>query len=1189
MSSNKLNEKPAQQISAAATMQRNAAAATAAGGSGAEKCDFCDRVGLPILPLRYAVVPTFVPGTVSDPLQKANLGADFKANPGGGLQGHRYALRTLRKGYVMVYLGSGQWNAYVVSEGGHLRKLADVDDPDFKNDREMSAKCKSEGHNIPASFIHIPALPAGGVRKLPTKVWVAFSDVLWTKAVRKQYEGGGAAAGDRKARMQEYATASLGKVADTLPDAFQLPSTEAATSKVLNDTVLEYAATEAQAKQRSEYDAVDPYDPKKRNHVQWRSAHGVHMRTGENVAMGKHATQLTESNRDKLMASAVVLYDPIGIVQELNSTRLDFIEGRQSFMSHESIARPLLISQAIVGLKTFIGEQVAATVRDEETKQGLPDTQTHVVSHGGGGIPGAYVRPQTSTYTDTRAERSTNKANKLWDSLQDHYRESDRAAFEKNVMSTLKSFTLWLNRTDADYASLCGHADWVLRRGDYDIDSPEQQDLLIEAFAPCLGGGPSNDPLNADPKKPTEGIKTYEMWVKYLGMDPADKANPLYVALFGDQKEFLDYLLPDGADPTQDKLDKGSKLYKAIKTVIGTKEITSDTWTQFKREGFKGVLADDVMVGGEMKPPRSAQSKVDNPVRLGGANALSAVRKSWVPKAAGAASHTLLALGGALSRLGADAVGAVYRATALRAVQGAVMLYERREIFLVTTRIKLREYLAYLNDIAFKSSATALGMASRTVKQVAQRGALTVRSMAVSGALRISDPKVRDAFIDVMAFAYNDLNNVSNAMGEIPGQLDAAGAAHDAAQAMKAGENAAMAAAMRVHPFSLSPQTQAFVSAAGSKARAMRLGGADLIKSITRSSLRISGTGSGILAVGSLVMQVWSLKDNAQKAEKAFVGNNEARVLVTAGAVAVLGAVMELAGVAGKLAAAKWATRVSRLGSAIGGAASVVEGIQAAMAGVRTGSHGDNDAKRLYYYASAFLIVGGGLGIYGGLTGAALLGPIGWALILIAAGIAFLYFAAQAEDTQAGIWLDRCYWGKGSRYANASNPADRPWGPKEVNDELAQLNAIVLGMNGETGFNDDYWGLENYDTVKAKITFPFFDPNAGAYEWRLVAKGSKGNRSITLAKGSWGQMPDDPESIIVRGTARKQNIDNTPYFKNLRISPPMPGGPDNKAHVIEVSVEVWTPNFKDVELTAEYVPDVMDPAGRARLALSESD
>jgi 2-hydroxychromene-2-carboxylate isomerase len=1189
MPTKKFTATPTQTSSAAATMQKNAAAATAAGGSGTEKCDFCDRVGLPILPLRYAVVPTFVPGAVSDPLQRGNLGADLKGKPAAGWQGHRYALRTLRKGYVMVYLGSGQWNAYVVSEGGHLRKLADVDDPDFKNDREMSAQCKSQGHNIPASFINIPALPAGSVRKLPTKVWVAFSDVLWTKAVRKQYEGGGAAPGDRKARMQAYSTASLGNVADTLPDAFQLPATEAATSKVLNDMVLEYAASAEQAKLRSEYDAVDPYDPKKRNHVQWRSAHGVHMRTGENIAMGKHATRLTKSNREELMASAVVLYDPVGIVQELNATRLDFIKGRQNFMSHESIARPLLISQAVVGLKAFIGEQMAATVKDEEAKQGLPDTQTHVVSHGGGGIPGAYVRPQTYTYTDTRAERSANKANKLWDSLQEHYRESDHAAFEKNVMSTLKSFTLWLNRTDADYASLCGQADWVLRRGDYDIDNPEQQDLLIEAFAPALGGGPCNDPLNADPNAPAEGIKTYEMWVKYLGMDPADKANPLYVALFGDQKEFLDYLLPDGVNPAEDKLDKGSKLYKVIKTVIGTKEITSDTWTQFKREGFKGVLADDVMVGGEMKPARSPLSKVDNPVRLGGANAMNAVRKSWVPKAAGAAAHTLLALGGALSRLGADAVSAVYRATALRAVQGAIMLYEKREIFLVTTRIKVREYLAYLNDIAFKSSATALGMASRTVKQVAQRGAQTVRSMAVSGALRISDPKVRDAFIDVMAFAYDDLNGISNAMGEIPGQLDAAGAAHDAAQAMKASENAAMAAAMRVHPFSLSPQTQAFVSAASSKARAMRLGSADLITSFTRSSLRFSGTGSGILAVGSLVMQLWSLKDNAHKAQKAFVGNNEARVLVTAAAVATIGAAVELAGVAGKLAAAKWATRVSRLGSAIGGAASIVEGIQAAMAGVRTGSHGDNDARDLYYIASGFLIVGGGLGIYGGLTGAALLGPIGWALILIAAGIAFLYFAAQAEDTQAGIWLDRCYWGKGSRYANAKNPADRPWTNREVNDELAQLNAIVLGMNGETGFNDDYWGLEKYDTVKAKVTFPFFDPNTGAYEWRLVARGSKGNRSITLAKGSWGQMPEDPEAIVVRAAARKQNVDNTRYFKNLRISPPMLGGPDNKGHVIEVSVEVWTPTFSDVELTAEYVPDVTDAAGRASLVLSASD
>jgi hypothetical protein len=315
-------------------------------------------------------------------------------------------------------------------------------------------------------------------------------------------------------------------------------------------------------------------------------------------------------------------------------------------------------------------------------------------------------------------------------------------------------------------------------------------------------------------------------------------------------------------------------------------------------------------------------------------------------------------------------------------------------------------------------------------------------------------------------------------------------------------------------------------------------------------------------------------------------------VLVTAGAVATIGAMFEVGGAAGKLAGATWATRVGRIGGVIGGTASIVEGVQAGMAAVRTGGRGDYDAAGLYFGASALLIFGGAVGIGAAATGAALLGPLGIAMLLIAAGVALLYFAAKAEDTQAGIWLDRCYWGKGERFGNGSNSADRPWTNSEVEDELKQLNAIVLGLKGETGFNDDGWGFADWtwDTVKAKLTFPYFNAQYAAYEWRLRAIGRNGAPSVTLARGNHGDLPEDPNTIVVRGTTkRKQNTDQTEYFRNLVISPARAEGSDGTMRVIEVSVEVSVKHFQDVELTAEYVLDTLDPQGRASLSLSERD
>jgi hypothetical protein len=154
------------------------------------------------------------------------------------------------------------------------------------------------------------------------------------------------------------------------------------------------------------------------------------------------------------------------------------------------------------------------------------------------------------------------------------------------------------------------------------------------------------------------------------------------------------------------------------------------------------------------------------------------------------------------------------------------------------------------------------------------------------------------------------------------------------------------------------------------------------------------------------------------------------------------------------------------------------------------------------------------------------------------------------------------------------------------------LNAIVLGLKGETGFNDDGWGFADWtwDTVKAKLTFPYFNAQYAAYEWRLRAIGGKGSPSLTLARGSHGELPVDPNAIVVRGkAARKQNTDYSEYYRNVAISPPRGEGGDGSMRVIEVSVEVNVGHFQDVELTAEYVPDTLDPQARASLSLSESD
>lgn len=1156
----------------AQTIRANGQAAEACALGADGKCAFCGRVGLPVLPLRYAVVPSYMPGIVTDATTWAKLGTGLKGKPPEGLKGHRYALRTLRKGFVMVYFGSSLWHTYAVTASGLLRKLADPDDPDFKTDREMTPACLREGHNVPASFITIPPIPVGGKRALPTKFWIAFSDVPWTRRVRQKYEGAGAA-GARTGRMQEFSTDALGKQADTVTDAFQLLADEVRTTQRLNRLVLEYAEDDAQARLRTQYDAIDPYDAKKRNHVEWQSAHGVSMRTGGAPAVAKFTVKPSDFNGQQFMASAIVLNDPLGMVQELNVTRLQVMDSRQRYLSDARIARPLLISQSILGLKQLIGEQVAATVLEEESSKGQPDVQTETYSFPDD-LPS---QAQTVSVTTTRKERVDAKTTSLWSSLQKHYREADRAAFETTLKATLQSFQDWLVRTDADYAYWLAQPEWVLRRHDFDNESPAQQDVLIEAFAAALSGGPSSSPSQEQGQEAPKDTRVYEVWKDLIAKSPTDETNPIYVALFGDQHGLFEYLMPEGPDPTEDSLHKGSKLFKAVKNIIGTKDWTSNTMQGVREEGFSLT--------------REAADKVPNRARVKGAAVMDKIRGGWIPKASGAVANSLFTVGSALARMAGSAVSTIAEATVLRAIQGAVLLYERREIILVTSQIKVREYLAYLNDLAFRASDAAFDAAAKGIRRVAQAGKNTVRSMSIAGALRISDKKTRDGLIEVMYWAYNDLNDVTKAIDDLAPAQDAARSAHQAAQAANAAESAVMVAAMRVHPLTISPGAQKFVDAVMQRANAAKAGTASVLKTLTRTSLRLSSTGSGILAVASLLVQAWSFKDSVKKADKTFRGSNEARILVIAAGTACIGAAVELVGVSGKLMGATWGTAIGRVGGAIGAAASIVEGVQAGMAAIRTARRGDTDARNLYALSGAAMIAGGVVGIYGAVTGAALLGPIGWALILIAAGVLLLYFAMKAEDSQAAIWLDRCYWGKGSRYANAKNVADRPWTNQEIDDELSQLNAIILGLAGETGFNDDGWGFGDlrWDTVKTKITFPNYNATDSAFEWRLSAVKGRKVQSVVLASGKHNTLPAGPSAISNASPVTPRRNDKTQYFRNL-VGPTYKLEGKNKDMLIaEVSVEVLVAQFQDLELTAEYVPDVSDPHGRASLVLNEED
>jgi hypothetical protein len=155
-------------------------------------CANCNKSGLAILPVRYAVVPSDVDATL--PPSLGNKVTDVK------LKHHTYALRTLRQGFLYLYYekharGSQiKWEVYSVSAAGTLWKQVSINAIEVVQEE----RCSRKGHNLPASVVAIESPEKCG------RVWIAFSEHAWSADTFKSFEQDMAL---RDRRMQTFAPA----------------------------------------------------------------------------------------------------------------------------------------------------------------------------------------------------------------------------------------------------------------------------------------------------------------------------------------------------------------------------------------------------------------------------------------------------------------------------------------------------------------------------------------------------------------------------------------------------------------------------------------------------------------------------------------------------------------------------------------------------------------------------------------------------------------------------------------------------------------------------------------------------------------------------------------------------------------------------------------------------------------------
>lgn len=188
-------------------------------------CPYCEKKGLPILPLRYAVARADMGNA---PKLPSPFGAGVTNIALPGKQAH-YTLRLLRPGYLYVYderYGERGWSAYQIGEGGYLYPFDPYAQPPSGGWKQMHFSCSRTADQSVARCITVDDAAHA------KHIWLGFSDVLWTNDVLGKHTS----AAYRDAHMRCIDVALVRKGTDQ-PHASKLTS--------LGSKIAEYAACPA--------------------------------------------------------------------------------------------------------------------------------------------------------------------------------------------------------------------------------------------------------------------------------------------------------------------------------------------------------------------------------------------------------------------------------------------------------------------------------------------------------------------------------------------------------------------------------------------------------------------------------------------------------------------------------------------------------------------------------------------------------------------------------------------------------------------------------------------------------------------------------------------------------------------------------------------------------------------------------
>ena len=486
---------------------RNAAAEACYVGPG--DCRACERTGLPILPLRRAIVAAgSVQGVARNGLK------DVPSADG---------LRTLRTGYLYVLLDRKDWQAYEVTPEGALRQFNPNEMP-RSAPKPLTKCCVEQGHDVISSFLNIDT------RKYK-EAWLAFADDPWPASVLKAHKGGTAPESrfqklNREAARKDPAAAGMAMTPDAL---------------FVDKGVFEYTHT-------TEGD--------------FQSVHGFYSRTGKIEQTRGFVRTAMQRHDLKNGLLAFILEDPVGRVQEVNATRLKWVEARAMWAAQPDRAYRKLTSDCLLQLREAT-RQYAERLAKADTKAQVEERRRwndNPYLSAKAGLPpldeGAVLAQNTKTRTQ----------NEIGD-LEERYHEGRRKSFMDEYERQWQRFQAQIDQAASAYCHALAGADFKrVEQYDYDGNVAASGIGYARTMSLCVRGGVTEQP-GPDGKLPPNGA-TVKLWQGWLN----DPNSPPFQALALRHKPLLDNLQPGKNAQGEREWNDTQKLYDALNKLIGSQD-----------------------------------------------------------------------------------------------------------------------------------------------------------------------------------------------------------------------------------------------------------------------------------------------------------------------------------------------------------------------------------------------------------------------------------------------------------------------------------------------------------------------------------------------------------------------------------------------------------------------------------------